>query len=66
MQKKKKVPHPYGDFLRTPDSQRDAPQYPLGPKHNRCTSAFLRVPALEHYQWCQWLYPSFLFHCTKF
>jgi len=64
--KKKTVPHPYGDFLRTPDSQRDVPQCFLGPKHNRCVSAYLGVPALEHYQWCQWLYPSFLFHCTKF
>jgi hypothetical protein len=37
---KKTVPHPYGDFLQTPDSQRDVPQCPLGPKHNKCGSAF--------------------------
>ena len=64
--KKTKSLIPMGIFSGPPDSQRDVPQCLLGPRHNRCGSAFLGVPALEHYQWCQWLYPSFLFHCTKF
>ena len=64
--KKTKSLIPMGIFSGPQTLREMFPNAPLGPKHNRCGSASLGEPALEHYQWCQWLYPSFLFHCTKF